>query len=176
MQRFILTGAPGAGKTEIIRALAAQGLATVPEAATDIIAEQQAKGVDAPWTHASFVAQIAALQERRIDAATAALQFHDRSPICTYALARHLDMPVPATLERLLDRIAAQKLLARRVFLVESLGFIENTAARRIGLDEARRFGALHARLYTKLGYECVAVAPASVEQRAEFVRAHAVA
>jgi predicted ATPase len=37
MKRFILTGAPGAGKTSILRALAAGGYAVVPEAATDVV-------------------------------------------------------------------------------------------------------------------------------------------
>ncbi|WP_299322637.1 AAA family ATPase [Parasphingopyxis sp.] len=175
MRRFVLTGAPGAGKTAIIRQLAAEGFATVPEAATDIIAREQANGIDAPWERDGFIAQIATLQEQRLAGATGAIQFYDRSPICTYALARHLDVPVPPVLTRLLDRIAAQKLFARRVFLIESLDFIENTAARRIGLDEARRFGALHAALYAELGYECVSVAPASVADRTAFVRGHAV-
>lgn len=37
MKRFILTGAPGAGKTSILRALAASGYGVVPEAATHVM-------------------------------------------------------------------------------------------------------------------------------------------
>lgn len=176
MQRYILTGAPGAGKTMIADQLAAHGFATVAEAATDIIAEDQAKGIDAPWEQPAFLDKITALQEERIASCTDPLQIHDRSPICTYALAVHLGVPVPAGLERLLDRIATERIFARTVFLIESLDTIEATAARRIGLEHAKRFGALHAKIYTDLGYDLVPVAAAPVEARTAFLRAQLVA
>ncbi|HYK35716.1 AAA family ATPase [Alloacidobacterium sp.] len=37
MRRFIITGAPGAGKTAIIRQLELDGFGVVEEAATDVI-------------------------------------------------------------------------------------------------------------------------------------------
>ena len=43
MKRFILTGAPGAGKTSILQALAAGGHAVVPEAATDVMTARLAQ-------------------------------------------------------------------------------------------------------------------------------------
>ncbi len=54
-KRFILTGAPGSGKTTIIHALEAQGFAVIPEAATDIIAKEQLKGTLEPWKHPDFI-------------------------------------------------------------------------------------------------------------------------
>jgi predicted ATPase len=57
MRRFIITGAPGAGKTAIIRQSELDGFRRVEEAATDTIAAQQ---------------------------------FHDRSVVCTAALAVYL--------------------------------------------------------------------------------------
>jgi len=65
MRRFILTGAPGSGKTAIIRQLELDGFSVVEEAATDIIALEQARGVAEPWTHASFIGSITELQRRR---------------------------------------------------------------------------------------------------------------
>lgn len=53
MRRFILTGAPGSGKTAIMRQLELDGFSVVEEAARDIIALEQARGVAEPWTHAS---------------------------------------------------------------------------------------------------------------------------
>ena len=44
MRRYILTGAPGSGKTSILRALGARGYSVVSEAATDVIADEQAHG------------------------------------------------------------------------------------------------------------------------------------
>ena len=49
MRRFILTGAPGAGKTAILRQLELDGFSVVEEAATDMIALAQARGTMEPW-------------------------------------------------------------------------------------------------------------------------------
>lgn len=80
MRRYILTGTPGAGKTSILRELAALGHHTVAEAATDVIAAEQARGVPEPWQRADFVDRITAEQRDRRLRGTAALQIHDRSP------------------------------------------------------------------------------------------------
>lgn len=64
MGRFILTGAPGAGKTAVVRQLEIDGFAVVEEAATDVIALEQAKGVAEPWTDAGFTDRIVALRGR----------------------------------------------------------------------------------------------------------------
>jgi len=48
MKRFIVTGAPGSGKTSILRILEQGGYAVVDEAATDVIAAEQAQGTDQP--------------------------------------------------------------------------------------------------------------------------------
>jgi predicted ATPase len=90
MKRSILTGAPGAGKTAIIRQLELDGFGVVEEAATDVIARAQATGLAEPWKHPSFIDIIAHLQRRRLLRASRQaedIQFHDRSVICTAALA-----------------------------------------------------------------------------------------
>ena len=56
MRRFIITGAPGAGKTTIIRQLELDGFGVVEEAATDVIAAAQAQGAVQPWTGRHFPA------------------------------------------------------------------------------------------------------------------------
>ena len=65
MKRYILTGTPGVGKTAILRWLELDGYGVVEEAATDIIALQQAQGVAEPWTRASFIDSIVNLQRER---------------------------------------------------------------------------------------------------------------
>src|SRR5580704_118967 len=66
MKRFVLTGAPGAGKTAIIRQLELDGFSVVEEAATDVIALEQAKGIAEPWTHSSFIDSVADLRRKRL--------------------------------------------------------------------------------------------------------------
>ncbi len=174
MKRYILTGAPGAGKTAILRTLEVEGHAVIEEAATDVHALAEARGVDAPWLEPGFVDSIVELQRLRQERAGALpdrIQIFDRSPICTYALARFLDFPVSEALKRELDRVAADGIYQRRVFFVESLGFITPTAARRISLEDALRFGKLHEEAYRAFGYDCRLIAPGPLADRAAAIR-----
>lgn len=170
MHRYILTGAPGAGKTVLLRALERAGHAVVEEAATDIIALAQAEGVAEPWTDPGFVDAIVSLQKQREARAVGEVVFFDRSPVCALALARFLGHPVSPLLRAELERI--EGLYQRRVFLVRGLGFITPTAARRISLEEARRFEAVHEEAYRELGYTLVPVAPGAPAERAAAVLA----
>ena len=65
MKRFILTGAPGSGKTAIRRQLELDGFSVIEEAATDIIVAAQARGLEKPWEHPSFLDNIVTLQRDR---------------------------------------------------------------------------------------------------------------
>jgi predicted ATPase len=67
-QRFVMTGAPGSGKTSILRALAVMGYAVVPEAATDVIVAEHAAGNAEPWRDPLFTEKIAGLQRARREA------------------------------------------------------------------------------------------------------------
>src|SRR5579863_3443353 len=100
MKRYILTGTPGCGKTSILRSLEPAGYTVIEEAATDIIALQQADGVAEPHTRASFIDDIVNLQKLRQMriADVSGIQFYDRSPICTYALSVWLGFPISVTL------------------------------------------------------------------------------
>ena len=66
MQRYVVTGAPGAGKTSVLRELGAQGFAVVDEAATDVIAREQQRGVAEPWRDEGFLTLITRLQRDRL--------------------------------------------------------------------------------------------------------------
>lgn len=173
IRRFILTGAPGAGKTTIIDKLGQRGFDVVAEAATDVIASSQERGIAEPWKQEPFIDAVVDLQCRRQIASAHSpveVQFHDRSVVCTYALARFLKRPVSRILTAELLRIEREKIFERRVFLIESLGFVAPTAARRISLDEALRFEAMHAAVYRQWGYEVVGIPPADIASRIETI------
>ncbi len=57
MPAYILTGAPGAGKTAILRMLETLGHAVVEEAASDVIALRNALGHDEPRREHGFIAR-----------------------------------------------------------------------------------------------------------------------
>lgn len=174
MRRFILTGAPGAGKTAILRQLELDGFGVVEEAATDLIALEQAKGVAEPWTQPAFLDAVTNLQQQRqMQSAMQpdAFQFHDRSAICTAALAEYLGFAITPALARELERIRNEEIYQRNVFFVRSLGFVEPTAARRISLEEALRFERIHEETYTRFGFEIISIEPGSLEQRMAAIR-----
>jgi len=174
MRRFIITGAPGAGKTAIIRQLELEGFSVVEEAATDIIAAAHAKGMVEPWTHPSFMDVIANLQrDRQIRASYQPdeVQFHDRCVVCTAALAVYLGHAYTPTLTSELERIQKEAIYQRRVFFIRNLGFVTPTEARRITFEETVRFEKIHEETYRGLGFELVSVEPGSLMERVKTIK-----
>lgn len=143
--------APGSGKTSIALGLRRRGYAVVEEAVTDLIAAALAAGVDEPWLGVTFVDDVVALQRRRQLAPVpegVAAQVFDRSPLCTLALARYLDLPVTPLLAAEVTLVVRDRVYEPTVFLVGPLGFIEPTAARRISYPDALRFASVHEAVY----------------------------
>jgi predicted ATPase len=175
MRRFIITGAPGAGKTAIIRQFELDGFSVVEEAATDVIAAACAKGTDEPWRHPSFIDAIAHLQrDREIRASwqTDEVQFHDRCVVCTAALAVYLGYPFSPFLTSELKRIQKEAIYQNRVFFIRNLGFIRPTEARRISFEDALRFEKIHEETYRDFGFELVSVEPGSLVERVSIIKA----
>src|SRR5262245_19812875 len=175
MKRFVITGAPGAGKTAIIRQLELDGYSVVEEAATDVIAAAQARGTAHPWTHPSFIDVIANLQrDRQIRASYQPddVQFHDRCAVCTAALAVHLGYSFSPFLVGELERVKNEAIYQTRVFFIRSLGFITPTEARRITLEDATRFEKIHAETYREVGFELVTVEAINLMERVNLIKA----
>jgi predicted ATPase len=171
MKRFIVTGTPGSGKTAILRQLELEGFGVVEEAATDVIALRQATGIAEPWMRPVFIDEVLALQALRRARLADPIQFHDRSAFCTAALAEFLGYPLPDALICELERLKREAFYDRRVLLVQSLGFVTPSAARRISLEQARRFEAVHERTYRLHGFDLIPIFPGSVLDRVAAIR-----
>jgi len=175
MRRYIITGAPGAGKTAILRQLELDGFSVVEEAATDVIAAAHMQGIAELWRHPSFIDTIAHLQrDRQIRASyqPVEVQFHDRSVVCTSALAVYLGHSFSPYLTGELERIQKDSIFQNRVFFIRNLGFITPTEARRISFEDALRFERIHEETYRDLGFELVSVERGSVVERVNLIKA----
>ena len=174
MRRFVVSGAPGAGKTAIIRQLELDGFSVVEEAATDVISALQSQGTVQPWTDPSFVDVIARLQrDRQIRASYQPdeVQFHDRCIVCTAALATYLGYPMSPFLVGELDRVTREATYQRRVFFIRNLGFVTPTEARRITFEETVRFEEIHQQTYRDFGFELFSVEPGTLAERVNIIK-----
>jgi predicted ATPase len=187
MPWYVLTGAPGAGKTAIIRHLERDGFGVVEEAATDVIALEQALGRPEPWSQPGFTDQIVRLQQRRerlaaragpadpaASGAAAGLIFFDRSPVCTLALSRFLGLPVSPLLAAEVDRVAEERVYEPSVFFVRNQGFVAPTSARRISFAESLAFEDVHEQTYRELGFALIDVPAGPLADRTALVRREA--
>ena len=175
MKRFIITGAPGAGKTAIIRQLELDGFSVVEEAATDVIAAAQARGTPEPWTNPSFIDEIVHLQrdrQMRTACQPDEIQFHDRCVVCTAALAVYLGYSSSALLVAELERVKNEAIYQNQVFFIRNLGFIQPTEARRISFEETVRFEKIHEQTYQDFGFELVSIEAGGLMERVSAIKA----
>lgn len=174
MPAYILTGAPGAGKTAVLRLLETSGYAVVEEAATHVIALGNALGREEPWQDHDFIDKVITLQGQRqncVRTAQSATIFFDRSPVCTLALSRYLGAPTSHLLIREVDRVIAEGTYEATVFFVRNLGFIRATAARRITFEQSLAFEQLHEEAYRDLGFQLVDVPAGPLADRVALIR-----
>ncbi len=170
VKRFIFTGTPGSGKTSVLQSLRQKGYVVIPEAATDVISIQQAKGLERPWESVKFIDQISHMQKERQMNTMGDLQFYDRSPFCTFSLEKYLKFQESNALKEEIERCLREDIYQNKVFFFENLGFIEHTDARKISYEEALVFEKIHLNVYKEFGFDIIMVPKGSIEERTEFV------
>jgi len=185
MPSFILTGAPGAGKTAVLRLLEVRGHPVIEEAATDVIALGHALGLAEPWQDHNFIGKVLALQRRRQESVLArqrarqesrvtddgAVVFFDRSPVCTLALSRYLGASPSPLLAGEVDRAVAEGGYETTAFFIRNQGFVAPTAARRISFEDSLRFERVHEQTYAELGFRLVEVPAGPLADRVALIR-----
>lgn len=171
---FVITGGPGSGKSSVIAALAARGVATMPEAGRAIMRDQIAIGGNAlPWDdRAAFAGQMLGweLRSHREALALPGPVVLDRGIPDVIGYLRLCGLPVPAHAER----AAAAFRYNRTVFIAPHWPEIyRQDAERKQAEAEAAATHHMMARVYDELGYQLVELPRVQVSSRVEFVLTH---
>ncbi len=167
---FILTGAPGSGKSTILDALDG-GLRVMGEPAREVLAEQRA--IDGDGTHdrdRSLFVEL--LLQRSVDKYQTAL--HEARPVLfdrgvpdciTYATLMDVD-PAPSLEAALAHRYHPE------VLILEPWEAIYSTDDERtMSFEQTHPFQDALVEAYTRTGYSLIVVPTGSIADRAAFVR-----
>ena len=173
---YVITGAPGAGKTALLRELESRGYRCVPEVARQIIQEQVRDGGDAlPWANTARYAELMltrSIGSYLAHAPSDGITFADRGIPDTLTYARVIELPETIAMRRACENYRYN----RRVFMAPAWQEIYHTdAERKQSWADAVRVHEILVRVYEELGYECLELPRASVKERADFVVANLV-
>ena len=168
---FVLTGGPGSGKTTLIEALAATGIATSPEVGRAVIRAQLAAGGDAlPWADQRAFADLMVVREVAAHQAALAggiVTVLDRGVPDVAGFLRVSGLPVPVHV----DAAARACRYNPRVFIAPFWAEIfTDDAERKQSPDVAEATFAVMVDTYRFYGYDLVELPRASVADRVKFI------
>lgn len=171
LERFVLTGCSGGGKSTLLAELARRGEQVVPEAGRALVREQMAKGGDLlPWADPiGFTLELARKTIEAWDAAPKGRVFFDRGLIDVLAHLTFLGKCPPDWL----DRAASRMCYASPIFAVPPWEEIYADDGER-GKDFAQALSEYEAlcAAYACHGYDRIEVPRLSVKKRADFLLA----
>lgn len=165
---YILTGAPGTGKTAMLAGLGELGVATVAEPAREVLAERRAAG-EPDLETAEFVRRLLVRSVEKYERAREAsgvVVFDRGVPDCVaYATHSHSD-PAEAVTAAGVYRYQPEVLIA------EPWEAIYTTdEERRMPFEHVELFHERVVAAYEQAGYRLVTVPKAPLAERVEFVR-----
>ena len=167
--KIVLAGAPGVGKSTVIKLLTDLGHTTVPEVARIIIEESIANNSDLlPWKDLqSFQNELARRQvelEELSNFNDNEKIFMDRGLIDQYAFCKHGNVSASPLLEKF-GRGRYEKIL-----ILEPLQTYEQDPGRLLKREDSLKLHELVKEAYSIFGYDVVLIPPLPPEERVEFI------
>ena len=169
-RKYIITGAPGTGKTAIINALIQKGYPCAKEISREIISEQLSTGGDVlPWKNQiAFENHVANLRkEQYLNSSESNNYFFDRSSIdcIAYLKANKLGVSTEIT------QIITQCVFNKQVFITPFWEEIYINDVERIeDIKSAVNIERFIMETYKSLNYTLVKVPKLSVSERVNFI------
>ncbi len=168
-QKFIITGAPGTGKTSIINELQKRGFSISKEISREIIANELKQGGDVlPWKNLkAFSERVALLRKTQFDNAPEnKLHFFDRSIIDVFAYMK-LDKICSKSLELQLGETQ----YATTVFYTPIWKEIYiNDTERKEDIISAIKVEETLLSCYKSFGYTLIEIPKLTITQRVDFI------
>lgn len=185
MNKFVLTGGPGVGKSSLIEALRKKGYPTIGEAARQVILKEQEKQQHdpvyraiLPWTQLEQFQELClATQldlERKVTSTSSTPTFLDRSCVDPLAYIEMGQVKIPAQIYTFIEQAAYSK-----IFFLERLPSYIQDSQRLEDEDYANRLHDKLYEVYNRLGFDIVTVpvfAPEqheNIDKRIEFILQH---
>lgn len=175
-RRYIITGGPGVGKSTLIRQLQQLGQSVVHETAADLIREDLAKQVEAPWAQFGFNERVATMQaQRQREAANSSARaiFFDRCLIDVLCYELMEEWEPSKKILSLAQEMLDIGFYEPTVFLVDPLGTGYRSETQHESDEEAHRIGQYLERQYRLLGFDVVHIPSAPIEERVQHLIAH---
>ena len=171
MQKFVITGAPGTGKTSIINHLKTKGYNCIDEISREIISEQIAiNGEALPWKNLSaFSERVFTLRESQLLNSKNTLLFFDRGIVDVYAYMKVGSLVIPEHLEASIKKNRYNT----KVFYTPIWEEIYvNDKERKESIEQAQIIEDVLLSSYRFYNYQLIKVPKGSVEERAHFILA----
>ncbi len=170
LEKYVLTGGPGTGKSTTLAELARQGYQTVPEAARQVIQEELEKegGIlpCLPWTNLyEFQRKVL---ERQLDLESRlnpGLAFLDRGLLDSIAYCWQGKIETPPEVLK-----AARERHYHGVFVLEPLPHYRQDQERRENPQIAQELHLCIQNVYREYGYQPITVPVLPVAERAQFI------
>ncbi|MCH2194820.1 AAA family ATPase [Kordia sp.] len=169
MKRYIITGAPGTGKTTLLNALQQQGYCTFKEVSRRVIVSQQnINGTKTPWQDIIGFTELVSqqiVQELALPLTSDA--FVDRGLADTIAYLNLKNHPIPKKLQQ----FDYKNYYHTMVFLLpiwEEIYIIDSQRLQ--SFEEASKLQDLIIEVYQKLGFSIIMLPKASITERLKFI------